>query len=1667
MRKLSSLLIALMACITFANAEVHNGTCGDNLTWSLVDSVLTIDGSGEMWVYNSWSEPDTIPWDQQGFHTLIVSKDVTFISESAFDQSANLRTIYWNVREYGREYMGDQPKYPYLEHIIFGEEVETIPALIGYRCSNLKEINMPSSVKTIREYAFSECTGLISISFPESLTHIEHDAFSGCSGLTSITIPSGVKEIDYRAFAHCSSLASIEIPNSVMEIEDEAFYGCINLTSIAWNMRNCHNAYLSSEKPLELSLGEDVESFGGYCTGLVSITSRAINPPSLDEYVFQDVDKSIPVYVSGGSISDYQKANVWKDFKNILPICETIETEETRYLCSGTTLMWYGMSYSGSGDYTQTLMTIHGCDSIVTLHLIELPLLTGDTTAFITKGSSFIWHGVSFTAENTPATWRYVSRNTPECDSIVTLHIIEIEDPAPCLKASGTCGAEGDNLTWTLSCDSVLTISGTGAMYEYYWNTPWMEYKDEVRYVIVEEGVTTIGATAFRDFIHLRQCSLPSTLISIGEEAFCFCFQLMSVDIPQSCTTISGWGAFNLVPNVNIQDESIAKNCAARSINGYVEGYFVYADKSKRSLRACSSIAKGYVALDDAIERIEYMAFAQCEEITNLQFGSHLQYIGEWSLNGCIGLEGLRFQEGLKEIASNAFGNCFGLQYVYLPNSLTTLGDFAIGNCPVLRTIHLGDSLRNVGSQIFDSCQGIDTIYATMTTPPVLDNTAFAASNLPGITCYVPKASLSLYQQAPVWSSMNLKAIGSFDPEPCLIASGTCGDNLTWELSCDSVLTISGSGAMTSAPWIKSYKTAIKNAIIEDGVTNIYGYAFYYCSNLESVTIGNGVTQIEEYAFYKCTALESVQLPKNIQSIGNYAYAYCSSLTSIALPNSVTTMGDEVFCMCTSLASASLSENLTKISMGTFDGCTALSSIIVPEGVKTIEARAFYQCKSLVSIEIPSTVTFIDGVAFSLPISFETALKTFTCHAIVPPSLGNNVFEYLEPGANLIRLYVPGASLEAYKAADQWKEFEIILPIPGTEPCESDNTIRTISACSGYWFNDEWLEQSGIYHDTLLNHLGCDSIIELHLTIHSSYGGGVPSDLIDTITIVKGDPVIISDGITIYPTETGYQNDTMRTIYGCDSIVTHYIIVTEPTCLLGAGTCGDNLTWELSCDSVLTISGTGTMTNYHTALNRSPWDGDAKIKEVIFSDGVTTVGDYAFYNCDKLTSVTLPNSITYIGTVAFEYCGNLTEIEIPNSVTTISSNALAGCGFSTIFIPSSVTTIGGAALNGSNVQSINVAEDNPNYCSVDGVLFDKNKTILIKYPDGKQGACIIPSTVTSIGYLGLASGISSITCEALVPPSLEKGALVNVDKAIPLYVHYESIEVYKATAGWKDFTNIQPIEGTFPVTFLDYNGEVLSEQNVAYNQAAAAPEVPAREGYTFSGWSTDIEHIVARTFAIAIYDKIGGTLTYLSEEGDVIATENVDLHLPAAPIIAGKSFKGWLTESADSENGIVLRATYTFDNPTTHDDVTITPSSNSAYVIFPFITGALTYQLVIRDLFGNVVCKIMFSATGHLLGIAFAPSRNRESQQATQTTGFNFTVEGLDANTTYEYEFVANDDTDEVIETLSGSFTTKAEVPTDNEQVNSPSAVRKYLEDGHMMIDANSHIFDTQGKIIK
>ena len=208
-------------------------------------------------------------------------------------------------------------------------------------------ITLPSDYEgkdyIIAGFAFEFCSSLTSIAIPKGVTEIGNWAFSGCSYLTSITIPEGVSEIGVGAFDHCSSLTSITIPESVTSIGDEAFYECSSLTSI--------------------TIPEGVTEIGEWafynCSGLKSIMSMNVTPPSnYDGYMFDGVDKSIPVYVPKQSVEAYKSAEYWKDFTNIQGIDDTpisdIQTSEINVRLIGNTIVVEGTDnyfvYSISGQ---------------------------------------------------------------------------------------------------------------------------------------------------------------------------------------------------------------------------------------------------------------------------------------------------------------------------------------------------------------------------------------------------------------------------------------------------------------------------------------------------------------------------------------------------------------------------------------------------------------------------------------------------------------------------------------------------------------------------------------------------------------------------------------------------------------------------------------------------------------------------------------------------------------------------------------------------------------------------------------------------------------------------------------------------------------------------------------------------------------------------------------------------------------------------------------------------------------------------------------------------------------------------------------------------------------------------------------------------------------------
>ena len=271
--------------------------------------------------------------------------------------------------------------------------------------------------------------------------------------------------------------------------------------------------------------------------------------------------------------------------------------------------------------------------------------------------------------------------------------------------------------------------------------------------------------------------------------------------------------------------------------------------------------------------------------------------------------------------------------------------------------------------------------------------------------------------------------------------SGTCGDNLTWNLT-DGVLTISGTGSMEDysyslgSPW-HSLHESIKEISIGSGVTSIGKYAFWNCTGPTSISIPNSVTSIGEFAFWACTGLTSVTIPNSVTSIGMYAFEYCSSLTSpiynthvfgymptsysgayaipdgiesiaatafnrcsdltsITIPNSVTSIGGYAFSYCYGLTSVTLPLGVTQIEAGTFLFCGDLTTVTIPDGVTSIGADAFDSCASLISINIPNSVTSIGNHAFADC----TGLTSVTIPNSVT-SIGDGAFGYCNELTNI------------------------------------------------------------------------------------------------------------------------------------------------------------------------------------------------------------------------------------------------------------------------------------------------------------------------------------------------------------------------------------------------------------------------------------------------------------------------------------------------------------------------------------------------------------------------------------------------------------------------------------------------------------------------------------------
>ena len=486
--------------------------------------------------------------------------------------------------------------------------------------------------------------------------------------------------------------------------------------------------------------------------------------------------------------------------------------------------------------------------------------------------------------------------------------------------ASGSCGK---NVDWILDAEGTLTIYGEGETDDWaytgweYLLEPWLRYEEDILSVVVEEGVTHIGDYAFSECVNLQQVSLPDTLTSIGTGAFIECESLKSIRIPNS---VKEFG------------HSILKGCSGMTEVWLPDGIQTIPEGF---LTGCSALTDFVVP--DSVVVIGMKAFESCGKLQQIQIPDSVAAIGQSAFYGCRALTEIVLPPHVTEIDPNTFGRCNALKRVVMPEDLATIHNYAFEQCFALEEIEIPRGVSAIGGAAFKDCTALQniTFYGNA---PTFNNPEWVFLNVTATVHYPDNATWTADAKQQYGGTLTWVA---YDVSDEAVASGTCGENLTWTLDADGLLTISGEGEMTEYPWKEEYTADITAVVIEEGVTSIRGGAFSNCVNLVTAEVPDTVTSIGPNAFNYCLSLETVNIPAGVVTLGQGVFMDCPGITQIVIPRSVTQIGERAFCY-TGLKHVEIPAGVTEIGESAFYGCKTLKDIVFTGNAPTFGTNAFH-----------------------------------------------------------------------------------------------------------------------------------------------------------------------------------------------------------------------------------------------------------------------------------------------------------------------------------------------------------------------------------------------------------------------------------------------------------------------------------------------------------------------------------------------------------------------------------------------------------------------------------------------------------------------------------------------------------------------------------------------------
>ena len=655
------------------------------------------------------------------------------------------------------------------------------------------------------------------------------------------------------------------------------------------------------------------------------------------------------------------------------------------------------------------------------------------------------------------------------------------------------------------------------------------------------------------------------------------------------------------------------------------------------------------VRLPDSLEEVGPFTFYNCSKLKNVTFGNNTITIGSSAFNHNTSLEHITIPESVTTIGSSAFQDCIALNNVVIPENVINLYACAFQGCVSLNDIKLNNKIEILSAGVFGGCTSLKKIDLPASIKSIYGGAFNGCTALEEFI--VPDTVTSV--GGCFKGCTSLKKVVFPEGIPAIYES-------TFE-GCSSLTNFKIPDSVTEICCNAFKNSAIESINIPENVTSIGQESFYNCKNLKEIHIPSSVKNVYRLAFFGCSSLEKATIEEGLEFLGDGAFAECNVLKKVSLPSTLKLNEKECFMRCRKLEEVTIPEKTTVIGDSLFEDCWALKSINIPSGVTKIGKRAFIGCQSLKEIDIPDSVTSCGNELFAHCFNLEritlseniTAITDWMfdgCISLKKLNLSKKIRligDYaFESCKSLTDIYIPNTKVSFHKNCrlGKFDSASVVnnLMIYGY----SGSTAEKYALDNNISFTD--LSTDISQYDTVIN-LESDTIEldqyhqkQIGFTVENSCGATRFESTDRNIVDVDKDGVIygIEEGTAYIALTNGQATTTVKVIVKKAEV--------------------DIKNEQQNSDYKFFYVEDENRNVYVKISEYIGANADVVIPTDINGYPVKVIGEGAFAEKQKMTSVIIPEGVEKLEHGAFYNCQNLKSVKFPSTIKTVEENIFSG-----------------------------------------------------------------------------------------------------------------------------------------------------------------------------------------------------------------------------------------------------------------------------------------------------------------------------------------------------------------------------------------------------------------------